>query len=88
MEWDEFGRVLSHPPMGIIAPWTSGIQIADISKGVLNSNHTNGTVLKVVDLKDMEQNIEIFALLVASGMHNGPYQAHGQAMLEYCIPSL
>jgi hypothetical protein len=87
-EWDEFGRVLSHPPTGIIAPRTSGIQIADISKGVLNGNQTNGTVLRIVDLKDMEKNVEIFALLVATGMHDGRYQAHGQATLEYNIPSL
>lgn len=87
-EWDEFGRVLSHPPTGIIAPRTSGIQIADISKGVLNGNQTNGTVLRIVDLKDVEQNVEIFALLVATGMHDGRYQAHGQATLEYSIPSL
>jgi hypothetical protein len=87
-EWDEFGEVLSHPSTGIIAPRTSGIQIADISKGVLNGNHTNGTVLRVVDLKDMEQNVEIFAVLVASGMHDGAYQVHGQATLEYTkIPS-
>jgi uncharacterized protein YneF (UPF0154 family) len=87
-EWDEFGRVLSHPPTGIIAPRTTGIQIADINKGVLNGPNTNGTVLKVVDLKGTEDNAEIFALLVATGMHDGRYQAHGQATLEYSIPSL
>ena len=87
-EWDEFGKVLSHPPTGIIAPRTSGIHIADISKGVLNGHQTNGTVLRVVDLRDIETNTEIFVVLVASGMHNGAYQAHGQATLEYRILSL
>ncbi|KAJ3560793.1 hypothetical protein NP233_g10603 [Leucocoprinus birnbaumii] len=86
-EWNEVGKVLSHPATGIIAPRTNGIQIADISKGVLNGNQTNGTVLRVVDLKDIERNAEIFAVLVASGMHDGAYQAHGQATLEYRILS-
>jgi len=86
-EWDEFGKVLSHPPTGVIAPRTSGIQIVDISKGVLNGNQTNGTILRVVDLRDMDRNVEIFAVLVASGMHDGVYQAHGQATLEYKILS-
>lgn len=82
-EWNEFGKVLSHPRTGIIAPRTSGIRIADISKGVLNGNQTNGTILRVVDLENMNTNVDIFALLVASGMHDGAYQAHGQATLEY-----
>jgi len=63
----------------------SGIHIADISKGVVNGHTTNGTVLRVVDLRNMERDVEIFALLVATGMYDGVYQAHGQAALEYII---
>ena len=82
-EWSEFGTVRSHPPTGIIVPRTSGIFISDIDKGVLNGNKTNGTVLRVVDLSGSRNNSEIFAVLVASGMHDGVYQVHGQATLEF-----
>ncbi|KDR71727.1 hypothetical protein GALMADRAFT_777159 [Galerina marginata CBS 339.88] len=84
-EWNEFGTLSSQAPVGIIAPRSSGISIADINKGVLNGNQTNGTVLQVVDLSGTSSKAEIFAVLVASGMHDGAYQVHGQASLEYKV---
>jgi hypothetical protein len=83
-EWNQFGTLGSQSAIGIIAPWTDGnFSILDISKGVLNGNHTNGTVLRVVDLSERQGNIDVFAVLVASGMHDGAYQVHGQATLDF-----
>ncbi|KIL64612.1 hypothetical protein M378DRAFT_24484 [Amanita muscaria Koide BX008] len=82
-DWTEFGTLSSQPATGIIDPRESGIIIADTSKGVLNGNHTNGTVLQVVDLSGVSNNVDIYALLVASGMHDGAYQVSAQARLEY-----
>jgi len=84
-EWNEFGTLSSQAPVGIIAPRTSGISIAGIDKGVLNGNQTNGTVLQIVDLRGTSSKAEIYAVLVASGMHDGAYQVHGQASLEYKV---
>ena len=85
-EWSEFGTVSSHPAIGIVSSRTSGILIADIRKGVSNGpGPSNGTVLQQVDLSSTSNNLEIFALLVATGMHDGGYQVHGQARLEYRI---
>ena len=84
-DWSEFGTFAS-PQMGVTAnvtPRTNGIIIADTSKGVLNGNQTNGTVLRVVDLSATPSNVDIFAVLVASGMHDGAYQVSGQARLEF-----
>jgi len=69
--------------MGVLAsvtPRTTDINIVDISKGV---SHTNETVLQVVDLSETPSNTEIFAVLVATGMHDGAYQVGGQARLEF-----
>ena len=83
-EWNEFGTLGSQSAIGIIAPWTDGnFSIIDIKKGVLNGNQTNGTVLQVVDLSGHQSNIEVFAVLVATGMHDGAYQVHGQATLDF-----
>lgn len=87
-EWNEFGTFAS-PQMGIMAtvtPRTNGIVIGDIGKGVLNGNQTNGTVLRVIDLKGLgaaQGNVDIYAVLVATGMHDGAYQVGGQARLEF-----
>ncbi|KAM6493129.1 hypothetical protein JOM56_011263 [Amanita muscaria] len=82
-DWTEFGTLSSQPATGIIAPRESGIIIVDTSKGVFNGNQTNGTVLQVVDMSEVSNNVDIYALLVASGMHNGAYQVSAQARLEY-----
>ena len=83
-EWNEFGTVTSQSAIGIITPWTdNNFSIIDIKKDVLNGNQTNGTVLQVVDLNEHQSNIEVFAVLVATGMHDGAYQVHGQATLDF-----
>lgn len=83
-EWSEFCTVVSQPACGIVAPRTDGILIVDSSKGVLDPP-ANGTVLRLVDLPALEDDLEIFAVLVVSGMHDGNYQVHGQSMLEYRV---
>lgn len=88
-EWNEFatGGFAAAP----IVSSTNGILIADISKGVLNGSATinsaeNGVVLRKVDLSAMStKNVEIFAVLITTGMHDGEYQVHGQATLEMRI---
>lgn len=81
-EWSEFGSFASAQMsvMASVTVRTNGFVILDTSKGVLN-NLTNGKVLRVVDLSGLPSNIEIFAVLVASGMHDGAYQVGGQARL-------
>ncbi|KIL56775.1 hypothetical protein M378DRAFT_172428 [Amanita muscaria Koide BX008] len=84
-DWTEFGTLSSQPATGIIAPRDSGIIIVDTNKGVLNGNQTNGTVLQVVDMSEVSSNVDVYALLVASGMHDGAYQVSAQARLEYRV---
>lgn len=85
VEWAEFGSFAT-PQMGVTAnvtPRTSDIVIADTSKGVLNGPNTNGTVLRVVELNETPSNVDVFAVLVATGMHDGAYQVLGQARVEF-----
>lgn len=87
-EWGEFSTALTgaNGVVGVISLRESGILIADMRKGVLNGNQTNGTVLLSVSLSEdwaqLNPTMQIFAVLVASGMHDGSYQVHGQARLE------
>ncbi|KAI9777254.1 MAG: hypothetical protein M1839_008984 [Geoglossum umbratile] len=84
-EWSEFANLSSQSAISIVNPRRDGVHIAEIAKGVLNGPQTNHAFVQNVNMHGTTTNLEVFACLVASGMHDGGYQVHGQARLEYRV---
>ena len=89
-EWNEFGNITSPSAIGICNVHINrGIIIADISKGVCNGNQTNHAFVRDLDLQqnrhELSEAHDIYAVLITASMHDGSYQVHGQARLEYYI---